>query len=75
MDEEHRVKDHLGSGPGLHGCTLLLLVPLAILPLLISSISPPQDKVRQSLEQQPQKQEKAVKPLGARSSALDRFVR
>lgn len=32
------------------------------------------DKVRQSLEQQPQKQEKA-KPMGARPSALDRFVR
>ncbi|XP_024622004.1 WD repeat-containing protein 46 [Neophocaena asiaeorientalis asiaeorientalis] len=32
------------------------------------------DKVRQSLEQQPQKQEKA-KPTGARPSALDRFVR
>ncbi|CAK6447110.1 unnamed protein product [Pipistrellus nathusii] len=33
------------------------------------------DKVRQSLEQQPQKQEKAAKPVGARPSALDRFVR
>ncbi|XP_006105519.1 WD repeat-containing protein 46 [Myotis lucifugus] len=33
------------------------------------------DKVRQSLEQQPQKQEKAAKPMGARPSALDRFVR
>lgn len=33
------------------------------------------DKVRQSLEQQPQKLEKAAKPLGARPSALDRFVR
>ncbi|XP_036212206.1 WD repeat-containing protein 46 isoform X2 [Myotis myotis] len=33
------------------------------------------DKVRQSLEQQPQKQEKAAKPTGARPSALDRFVR
>ncbi|XP_057555182.1 WD repeat-containing protein 46 [Hippopotamus amphibius kiboko] len=32
------------------------------------------DKVRQSLEQQPQKQEKA-KPTAARPSALDRFVR
>uniref|UniRef100_A0A8C6FYL8 WD repeat-containing protein 46 n=1 Tax=Moschus moschiferus TaxID=68415 RepID=A0A8C6FYL8_MOSMO len=32
------------------------------------------DKVRQSLEQQPQKQEKA-KPTGARPSALDRFMR
>ncbi|XP_030889139.1 WD repeat-containing protein 46 isoform X2 [Leptonychotes weddellii] len=33
------------------------------------------DKVRQSLEQQPQKKEKAAKPLRARPSALDRFVR
>ncbi|KAM8938328.1 WD repeat-containing protein 46 [Lycaon pictus] len=33
------------------------------------------DKVRQSLEQQPQKQEKKAKPLKARPSALDRFVR
>lgn len=32
------------------------------------------DKVRQSLEQQPQKQEKAKLPR-ARPSALDRFVR
>ncbi|XP_002914375.2 WD repeat-containing protein 46 [Ailuropoda melanoleuca] len=33
------------------------------------------DKVRQSLEQQPQKQEKKAKPLRTRPSALDRFVR
>ncbi|XP_006202189.1 WD repeat-containing protein 46 [Vicugna pacos] len=33
------------------------------------------DRVRQSLEEQPQKQEKAAKPTGARPSALDRFVR
>nr|KAF6463574.1 WD repeat domain 46 [Molossus molossus] len=33
------------------------------------------DKVRQSLEQQSQKQAKAAKPVGARPSALDRFVR
>lgn len=33
------------------------------------------DKVRQSLEQQPQKQEKAAKPTEARPSVLDRFVR
>ncbi|XP_008691658.2 WD repeat-containing protein 46 [Ursus americanus] len=32
------------------------------------------DKVRQSLELQPQKQEKKAKPLRARPSALDRFV-
>ena len=34
-----------------------------------------QDKVRQSLEQQPQKQEKKAKPTRARPSALDRFLR
>ncbi|XP_054425170.1 WD repeat-containing protein 46 [Pteronotus mesoamericanus] len=33
------------------------------------------DKVRQSLEQQSQKQEKVAKPTVARRSALDRFVR
>ncbi|XP_044913322.1 WD repeat-containing protein 46 isoform X2 [Felis catus] len=33
------------------------------------------DKVRQSLEQQPQKQEKKAKPTRARPSALDRFLR
>lgn len=33
------------------------------------------DKVRQSLEQQLQKQEKAAKPMGVWPSALDRFVR
>ncbi|XP_036908629.1 WD repeat-containing protein 46 isoform X2 [Sturnira hondurensis] len=33
------------------------------------------DKVRQSLEQQSLKQEKVAKPVGARPSALDRFVR
>ncbi|KAB1261891.1 WD repeat-containing protein 46 [Camelus dromedarius] len=33
------------------------------------------DRVRQSLEEQLQKQEKAAKPTGARPSALDRFVR
>lgn len=38
-------------------------------------VSSPQDKVRQSLEQQPQKREKAAKPVGVRPSALDRFVR
>ncbi|KAM5326657.1 WD repeat-containing protein 46 [Glossophaga mutica] len=33
------------------------------------------DKVRQSLEQQSLKQEKVAKPVGARPSALDRFMR
>ncbi|KAF5915799.1 hypothetical protein HPG69_018144 [Diceros bicornis minor] len=33
------------------------------------------EKVRQSLEQQPQRQEKKAMPLGSRPSALDRFVR
>ncbi|XP_036990275.2 WD repeat-containing protein 46 [Artibeus jamaicensis] len=33
------------------------------------------DKVRQSLKQQSLKQEKVAKPVGARPSALDRFVR
>lgn len=33
------------------------------------------DKVRQSLEQQSQKQDKAAKPTGSRPSVLDRFVR
>lgn len=33
------------------------------------------DKVRQSLEQQSLKKEKVAKPMGARPSALDRFVR
>ncbi|KAM6185819.1 WD repeat-containing protein 46 isoform 2-T2 [Rhynchocyon petersi] len=33
------------------------------------------EKVRQSLEQQQNKQEKKAKPLGTRPSALDRFVR
>lgn len=67
MDEEHRVSEHWGMGRVACG-----LCPPATSHL--APFSPPQDKVRQSLEQQPQKQEKA-KPMGARPSALDRFVR
>lgn len=75
MDEEHRVKEHLGMGQASYG----LYPPsacasgLTSLPLLTSPVLPPQDKVRQSLEQL-QKQEKAAKPMGVRPSALDRFV-
>lgn len=55
---------------------VILLVPL---PLPACHFSPclhlpTQDKVRQSLAQQPQKQEKAKLPR-AQPSALDRFVR
>lgn len=55
----------------------LLLMPLPLPACRFSPCPhlPTQDKVRQSLEQQPQKQEKKAKPLRARPSALDRFVR
>lgn len=57
------------------GCTLLP-VPLLLPACHFSPYPclPTQDKIRQSLELQPQKQEKKAKPLRARPSALDRFV-
>lgn len=74
MDEEHRVNDHWGVDQmscGLHPPASALLAGhfLRCHPLTI------QDKVRQSLEQQPQKQEKKAKPTRARPSVLDRFLR
>lgn len=77
MDEEHRVKEHLWVGQASYGLypPFACASGLAILPLLTSPVLPPQDKVRQSLEQQLQKQEKAAKPMGVWPSALDRFVR
>lgn len=72
MDQEHRVSGRGGGGR--------LGVPRAAPscwphpPAASHLFLPTQDKVRQSLEQQPQKQEKA-KPTRARPSALDRFVR
>lgn len=62
-------------GQASHGPCLFM--PLTLLAYHFSlCLSPhPQDKVRQSIEQQSLKQEKVAKPVGGRPSALDRFVR
>ena len=73
MDQEHRVSGHRGWAGHPKG-NALLLAPWPHPPATSHLSLPTQDKIRQSLEQQPQKQEKA-KPTGARPSALDRFVR
>lgn len=77
MEEEHRVKEQLWGGPGLPWAAPCLFMPLVLLACHFSlCLSPhPQDKVWQSLEQQSLKKEKVAKPVGARPSALDRFVR
>lgn len=74
MDQEHRVNAPGWGGLRLRGAPLPASPPLtephfSFLPL-------PQDKVRQSLEQQQKqrKQEKTKSP-GAHPSALDRFAR
>lgn len=68
MDQEHRVRKR--------GCGQVSACPSSASPAHFARCSPlpcRQDKVRQSLEQQQQKQ-KTAKPTGARPSALDRFV-
>lgn len=72
MDQEHRVCELGRAGVSMRACSLIcqpLLNALRSLPALF------QDKVRQSLEQQQKKKQDMAKPPGARSSALDRFVR